>query len=350
MKFKGYKLCFTTAIHLGKIRLEDSEHHLYADTIFSAMCHEALALYGARRIEKLVESVKTGRLRISDGFPFCSEKKSDNSSATDTYYIPKPQLFIEKNDDEKGNSDVKKHIKKLEFIPANLLGDFLSGTLDAKAEAEKYSQMGNSQMRTMANYILAYDSPDNPKDVSAVPFFVGAYTFSEGWGLYLLVGYEDEEILSMAEELLLSVGKTGIGGKRSSGLGKFNLAPAQLPPDLLDRLSVFNPDSADGQNAGTASQATDGQNAGCFMTLSVSMADDEILPQILEDASYTLIRRSGFVSSPDYHAAPVKKKDLYLFASGSVFRSRFGGKVFDVSRGGAHPVYRYAEPLFLSIK
>ena len=48
-----------------------------------------------------------------------------------------------------------------------------------------------------------------------------------------------------------------------------------------------------------------------------------------------------------YSEMHLKKHDFYVFAPGAVFENRFEGDVFDVSIHGAHPVYRYAKPMFI---
>ena len=42
MNYQAYKLKFQGAVHLGKNRLENGEFVFCADTLFSALCHEAL--------------------------------------------------------------------------------------------------------------------------------------------------------------------------------------------------------------------------------------------------------------------------------------------------------------------
>ncbi len=45
-----------------------------------------------------------------------------------------------------------------------------------------------------------------------------------------------------------------------------------------------------------------------------------------------------------------KKRDLYVFSAGSVFRRGFEGDVFDVNATpGAHSVYRYARSLWMEV-
>ncbi|MDR2400846.1 MAG: hypothetical protein LBD73_04245, partial [Deferribacteraceae bacterium] len=83
MDYSIFKLTFKTALHAGSKNLADSGYKLYADTIFSALCHEALKIRGEDGIEELVRLASEDRLIISDALPFIK----------DTYFIPKPILY-----------------------------------------------------------------------------------------------------------------------------------------------------------------------------------------------------------------------------------------------------------------
>lgn len=83
--------------------------------------------------------------------------------------------------------------------------------------------------------------------------------------------------------------------------------------------------------------------------LSVALPRDEELECALNGASYQLSKRSGFVASSDYADEWRKKKELFVFVSGSCFEQLFEGDVYDVSDGGSHPVYRYAKSLFMGV-
>ena len=85
------------------------------------------------------------------------------------------------------------------------------------------------------------------------------------------------------------------------------------------------------------------------MLLSSALPKQEELNQALEGANYLLQKRSGFVSSVTYADEQRKKRDLYTMQAGSCFQHPFQGDIYDVGRGGAHPVYRYAKALFLEV-
>ena len=87
-----------------------------------------------------------------------------------------------------------------------------------------------------------------------------------------------------------------------------------------------------------------------YLLLSSAMAKaEEDLESILEDASYLLQKRSGFIYSESYAKEQRRKKDFFSFQAGSCFKKPFSGDIFDVSDGGNHPVYRYGKAVFMEI-
>lgn len=311
MNYKAYELRFSTALHMGKGKLTDQETTVTADVLFSALCQEALLLYGEKGISDLVSMARSGKFRLSDAFPCHNEYG---------YYLPKPMIEIGRETD--GNSADKKSFKKLKYIRWDKFKEFCSGDLDAKAELDLLKYMGNTEMRTMSTI---------DEEKGATPFSVGIVKFGEGWGLYFILAYETEEEMYFAEDLLMSLELSGIGGKRSAGLGKFALKTGNLPESLIHSLTL------------------EGDGAP-FAALSVCMAEKEKLPGVLENAKYLLARKSGFVSSETYADRPLRKRDMFMFKAGSVFLKTFDGVIADVSSGGSHPVYRYGMPIFLEVK
>lgn len=305
MEYRIYRLSFSTAVHFGSGSLTDTGSQLLADTIFSALCQEAAA---DEDIERLVKWVEAGDLLLSDGLPFVGE----------VLYIPKPAVRVQTEQD--GNSALKKHFKKLKYIPWDKLAAYLQGGIDPAAENQRFCQLGQPEMRTLAA---------GRNKAEAEPFFVGTYRFHKGSGLYIVAGFGAAEVKQQFEQLLRGVAISGIGGKRSAGLGKFRVETADFTADRLFVKAEVEP---------------------FYMNLSVAMAEAPELADILQEASYTLIKRSGFVASAKYAPENRRKRDFYAFQSGSCFRRPFAGGVFDVSGSGRHKVYRYAKPLFLEVK
>lgn len=62
MNYYLYKIAFETAVHFGSSSsaqsLYVSEDHFCADTLFSALCHTALALRGQEGLERICQAAK----------------------------------------------------------------------------------------------------------------------------------------------------------------------------------------------------------------------------------------------------------------------------------------------------
>lgn len=75
-----YKLDFKTGVHFGNGSLSDTVSTFQADTLFSALCIEAVRMGGDEKINKFVDYVKENKIKFSDSFPYI-----DNM-----FFIPKP--------------------------------------------------------------------------------------------------------------------------------------------------------------------------------------------------------------------------------------------------------------------
>ena len=309
MNYTVYRLIFDTAVHFGKKTLESAEYTFSADTLFSALCHEALKR-GRETFDELLEGAKEGKMLFSDAFPYVGE--------TDTYFLPKPMKRIEA-EIEQGNSVVKKAYKKLKYIPAESLEEYLAGRYDVM-KGNGIDSLGHFDMKTSASI----RGEDN-----TMPYRVGLYYFNKGNGLYIIFGYCEDKDKELIDGLIDALSYSGLGGERSSGLGRFTPYEKKLPSKLAERMEM----------AGEQ-----------YMTLSAALPRDDELEKAVTDSQYLLIKRSGFIASDTYASQQMRKKDLYVFKSGSCFSSRFEGDVYDVSCGaGSHPVYRYAKPMFIAI-
>ena len=307
MKYKLYKLSFHGAVHFGKNSLDNGEYTFCADTLFSALCHEAVKI-GEATLESFYQQTKDGRILLSDAFPYMG----------DTYYLPKPMNHIE-SEDRHGDSVVKKAYKKLKYIPVNEIDNYLQGKYDVMY-ARDFSELGFFQM----NVVACIRGEDETK-----PYRIESYRFYEKNGLYILVGYQSEDALELVEQLLENLSYAGIGGKRTSGMGRFTLFQGKIPNELEKRLE---------------------EKGKKYMTLSVSLPKDDELEEALKGAEYALIRRSGFVTSSNYAKEQMRKRDLYVLKAGACVNDKYDGDIYDVSdKIGKHAVYRYAKPIFMEV-
>ncbi len=310
------KLSFKGPVHFGEGRLSDSRLACDAATLFSALYIEALKL---GKQDDLLAAAKAGELRLSDAFPY----------AGDTLYLPKPMVQINPAEEASRGSDdetsrARKAAKKLDYIPADALDAFLSGSFDpVKALAE--FRVGIAGVQTKVNLQRKKTSDMQAEDTpEALPYHVGGFWFAPNAGLYFLVG--GFNITPMLDQLIYA----GLGGKRTSGYGRF-----EYEIDDYHFTTEHIPDSS-----------------GRHMLLTTAAPTiDELSDDLLKKgARYRLVKRGGFVQSATHSDTPQKKRELYAFAAGSVFSKKFEGGVFNVSASkGTHPVYRYARAMWLEV-
>ena len=309
MDYKVYKLRFLGAVHFGRQCLEDGEYTFCADTLFSALCQEALK-QGEDVLQRFYQNARKGSLLLSDAFPYMG----------DTYYLPKPMKRIE-TANNKGDSKIKKAYKKLKYIPMEALDVYLSGNYDiCNAQTENIGQLGYFEMKTAASI---------RGEEETKPYRIGTYYYNKGNGLYIIAGYREQADVELLDKLMECLSFSGIGGKRAAGLGRFELLAGSLPEKFLRRLE------------GTGAR---------YMSLSVSLPRADELEAALTGAEYMLCKRSGFVASGQYAPRQMRKRDLYVLKAGACVATGYQGDIYDVSdESGGHPVYRYAKPMLMGV-
>lgn len=338
MEYRIYRLAFQGAVHFGNGSLEGSAYTFCADTLFSALCQEA-AKMGEDVLLRLSGYAKDGVLLLSDAFP----------CADGVYFLPKPIRHIEAGEN-RGDSLVKKAYKKLSYLPMDEMGTYLSGKFDVLNAAD-VNGLGFFEMKVSASV---------RGEEETAPYRIGTFCFREGSGLYFIAGHRTLEAAKLLEELLDNLSFSGIGGKRAAGLGRFRCVCAPVPDDFLKRLRCNDAFYAEEESVSIADRSRCGrggqaetETAGgerAYMTLSVSLPREEELADALRGAEYLLCRRSGFVASEQFADRQMRKQDLYVLKAGSCVRVRYRGDIYDVSGGkGAHPVYRYAKPMFMEV-
>lgn len=312
METRTVKLAFTGPVHFGRGRLSDGGCTCDAATLFSALYIEALHM-GAGVADELLAAARSGALSISDAFPYIGE----------TLYLPKPMLAADAFDarkkatGESGDSRERKANKKLAYVPVDRYADYLAGSFDSIRELGRFN-LGASSLQTKVNLTRA-------RGDDAEPYHVGGYAFEPGAGLYFLV-QGSYDLAPILEQL----GYSGIGGKRTSGYGRFT-----------HRIEKCDPLRQVQRRAGVSASV---------LLATATPAESELDDGLLSGARYRLVRKGGFIQSTTHSATPQKKRDLYLFAAGSTFARTFAGDVFDVNATpGSHPVYRYARAMWMEV-
>lgn len=303
------KIKFKGPVHFGRGRLSQSAYTCDAATLFSALYLEAMRIGCA---DELLSAAKAGRLSISDAFPYIGDR----------LYCPKPiigsdALILGNADVGSKDPRIRKAAKKLDYIPLEGLEAYMNGSFDFMSELERFD-LGKAFLRNEVNLFRS-------RTEDAEPFYVGGFRFRENAGIYFIVrgSFNIEPIMELLQF-------SGLGGKRTSGFGRFAYEVCET-----EFISLSSSEAG----------------SGTFMLLSSSAPTaTELMEPLLEGASYKLVRKSGFVQSFTHNLSPQKKADMYVFATGSTFKSKFSGEIYDVNTmPDAHPVYRYARSLWMEV-
>ena len=321
MNYFLIKMSFDTAVHFGASdsaqSLSTVNDHILADTLFSALCHTALQIGGEDTLQMLCKWVQDGEMLLSDTMPWRGKD----------CFLPKP--YVHSDSRKEVSAAKRKGMKKLSWIPVRSFTDFSESVRggDAFDPAEYQVFFGTEQEMVRAAVTEGED---------ARPYRVGAYQFAENCGLYVIAALKTEQQQQILIQLMNVLGMGGIGGKISSGYGKFH---------LQDQICLNH--GRDEQEKWMYHALT--QTRGRQLLLSASLPKEDELYAVLDDAFYQLVRRSGFVASETYADTPMKKKTQYYLRAGSMLSCRFAGDLYTVGTKGKHAVYRYGKPLFMGV-
>ncbi|NLN47744.1 MAG: type III-A CRISPR-associated RAMP protein Csm4 [Clostridiales bacterium] len=312
MSYLIYKLKFKTAIHIGNsdggASLGDGEMTIRSDTLIGALCCEAAK---NKTIDKLYEYFSAGVITISDTLPY----------SNDELYLPKPILYMKRRNAGDGSPEIKKALKRIEYIPVNQFNKYMNDI--------KGGEINPADYEFSFGQISIYTKVNKKDNVEPMPYHIAAWKFKPDCGLYVILKYEEEEAKSLFIKLLRNLGLSGVGGKQTSGLGKFEISEYQMSESLLCFLNDVQ--------------------APYQMLLGTALPKDEKLNVIVENGWYKILRRGGFINSNTYSDRQLKKKTIYMLSAGSVLSKRFVGNVLDLSHSGSHPVWRCTNTLFAGV-
>lgn len=329
MEYGLYFLQFDTPVHFGGGEngedLAQGSLTYRSDTLFSAVCSE-LALSGQlSQIERLYALCSQANLLLSDLFPYTQEEGEEPF-----LFLPKP-LLPEKLPHHIGISynqyisllDQDKQLHQLRYVRASELDDYVSymcGEQDSFSGELYELELGRGQVRTRVNH-----SEETP-----VPYYVYEFTFKENAGLYGILGYEEEKDRDVFLQILSLLGLNGIGGKRSSGYGKFHFW--QDPEIYTDKIKL--------------STHLNKKKAAQYMAIS------SVLPAsqdtgIVKKGQYRVQKRSGFITPEDNSLH--KRKNVYMLEAGSCFPEKIQGRIVDISVHDQHPVWRNGKGIYVGL-
>lgn len=323
-------LRFLSSVHFGDASggggLDAVQLTCRADTFFSALCVEAAKL-GEAALAQLVEKAQSGEIAFSDLLPWYRREGGYE------WYLPKPVLSITPVEKKAENlqtvrqeSSFRKKSKKRAFIRASELGLYVDDLRYGSASLTEEPTFGTaiSQMHFNGR--------------SRAPYSAGSYYFAAQAGLYVLIRLEEKDDMKWLSPLIHLTGLSGIGGRRSSGMGRFQ----EEMPYLMLR------DDDDNEDTEALYELLTDTEAEEQMCLSSVLPKKEEIEIAAAGKGLWLVR-SGLSWSHGMDV-PVKMHTIYMMAAGSCFSKRLQGRIADVSTPASpHPVYRYGKGLYVGV-
>lgn len=301
--YQVLKMHFRSPLHLSKGKTDDygeSEEVLHADTIKSALFVCARQVLGAEAIGDTDAFFK--RFRISSAYPFVGQE----------LFFPKPQARVQPflNDEIDEKLQAKKH-KKLSFLGQSYFEDLIGNrsrqlrkadfTTDGRFISDHTDVQMLGDMPVFATDVQQRVTIPANYEEDPLPYYVDRLYFSPNAGLWF--AFEETSVDNTVYKDVLAalrfLGDNGVGTDRSVGNGQFDVSEATLTLNIPDQpthdllLSLWCP------------------------------KQDELDAGFLSHSAYGLIKRGGYIASPDQNDhLTYRKKSIYMFTEGSIFPYR----------------------------
>ncbi|WP_341531661.1 type III-A CRISPR-associated RAMP protein Csm4 (plasmid) [Nostoc sp. UHCC 0302] len=340
--------------HFGElgIGMEETSERVLSDTLFSAWVSSYSKLFGKDATTNFLEKFNSQPeplFRLSSTFIFHSTGENT------TYYLPCPLKFPP-NYPVGNDLNFIKAYKSLKYLPLDIWQRWYQGNgfsdgeeLEAKIKGEAkgvLNQKGtfkyNEAFKINKVPKIAVDRVTRATNIYSTGFvqyqWEGSQKESDEFeslsGLYFLVRFAEPDLENIFFAVLDFMGGEGIGGERSSGAGHFETQQTELT-DIWKQVLDFKD-----------------TNHHCLISL---FWQHPLPKEILDDASYELQQRGGWLASPVSDGRQLRRKSVQMFTEGSVFSIAPQGQLADVTPDKIgkfldHKVYRSGISLSLTIK
>lgn len=320
MNGKIYKLKFLTPVHFGAAelggKLESVSFSYGSDKLFGALCCELSE--NENLLLNFVEKLRREEILFSDLFPYTNNN----------FYLPKPILLVDSQKiqerlelgEMRRQATQRKKQKKIEFIRASRFEEYFSA-VKRNTPFQEENKFGEIELVQKVSC----------REEEPLPYYVGTFSFNEESGFYLLTLFEDDRDEQFFRTTLEYLGLSGIGGKRSSGFGKFS---------LVEEISLeycMNEDLA------AIDKMLTNKSASWQMNLSSLLPSPDEIPT-LKKSYFKLKRRGGFVT-----AIERKKNNVCIVTSGSCFPRRLKGELLSADKVSGHEIYRLGKSIYAGL-
>jgi CRISPR-associated protein Csm4 len=344
------------SVHFGElgIGIEETSERVHSDTLFSGWINAYARLFGGTEVENLLQRFLNSPqppVRMSSTFIY-RQKGRDF-----VYYLPRPSKFP-RNYPERDDLAFFKTYKKLKYLPLNIWQRWYQGEgfttegeecdrAELEATTKKSRASGVLHRAGAFDYGTTFKKDLLPKVAidrvtRATNFYHTGFVQYEGEqngngtnshsGLYFLLQFpeKNQDLENRLYAALNLLGEEGLGGERSSGAGRFD----------IDNWSDL---SSEWQDVVKFERG----NYHCLISLFWQFP---LPPEFLQNSSYEITERGGWIGSP-FSGQQLRRKKVQMFTEGSVFTSMLSGQLADVTpqEFNTHRIYRNGISLSLPI-
>lgn len=320
--YKIIKLKELSPLHIGTGRetYDFSSADLHSDTLSAALTAMHMQLGTKTDAEQFLRS-----FTISSAFPYNGN----------TLFLPKSQNQLKISIRGKEEKDYRKKLKKVKFIELDLWEKLASGK-NIEMENDQWLKgdylASSPTFQALSQSYISQRVTVPRNDIEAEPFFFDWRYFQKESGLYCIID-ADNSTFQYLLQLFGYLGEIGIGTDKNVGGGKFTVESSTITlPEIKEAESM--------------------------MLLSLYIPEREEIQTIkLDQSSYTLVLRNGFIAGSEIEELRhLQKKSIYMFGVGSLFNSSatLKGKIVDLRPSWnderLHSVYRSGKPFYIPVK
>lgn len=322
-EFRIIKLKNLTPFHIGtgKEHYDFSSAELQSDTISAALASIRAQQGKTSDIEDFLNSFS-----ISSAFPYY---KSD-------YFLPKIQGKLSVAVEGCEESEVRKQLKKIRYVVLPLWHDIIKGKKiivnKEQLKSEYLIEHEQDFENPFKSDVMQRVSIPREDGIDADPFYFNWTYTNKDAGFYCIVD-SDENTFEEIKQLFIKLGEAGIGTDRHVGGGTFKVD--------TDTINLDIPEDNDS-----------------VVLLSLYIPTKNEVDNInLTESKYELVLRGGYMAGSDNESLRhLRKKSVYMFATGSIFKTKSTliGKIVNImpewNDVRIHPVYRSGKPLCINVK
>lgn len=336
---------FKAPLHIGSVRadFDATEQMIHSDKLYAAILQAWQQLGMSEEIDQVQSSQS---FALSSLFPYT--KAGDAF----VYLFPKPYGFLNDDSLDDGEKPLPKKFKKVQYFDQTYFQYFLHKTPitlpyqeDVRGEFLTKYKIDEKFMQRKVYPRAAV--PRNQRDDTTI-YYLERIFFAPGSGLYTIVHFEDDDMITPVLAALQFLGDEGIGTDRHVGNGQFEISASKESPidDLpsssqLLNLSLFCP-------------------ADAKQLQSMLGADTQ---ESASNVRFEIVKRGGWITSDPYSS--LRKKSINMFREGGVFHQpqsqatnqwQVLGKRVDLTPDSEelakpllHPIIRNGKSLFIPV-